>query len=151
MGKFLVLFLVIVPLWAQDQGGSVAIAESVFPSTENTVGNFTDCVEKLMGLDVPSPKAINACNGASKIAAKEKIRGWNNAADATKASRPVVIVSRYGGYGGGYYGRSYYSRPYYSQPRSAPAHRPTSERRSAPKRQATPECPATPPSPSSRR
>ena len=142
MGKFLAFFLVFVPLWAQDQDGSVAIANAIRPLEHGdaTLPNFTGCVADLVAVQVASKDAVKACTKVTKEIGNTSRRIANEAADATKASRPVLVYSRYGY---GYYGRSYYSRPYYSRPRPAPTYHSAPERPVAPERHATPQCPSS--------
>lgn len=97
----LIFFLGLSSLEAQSQSGSEAIAKAIVSSAEDTVGNFADCVEKLVRLTTTTEKAISACKDVSKIASHTATRVANEAADATKASRPIMVAD-YGGYGGGY-------------------------------------------------
>ena len=142
MGKFLAFFLVFVPLWAQDQSG-VTLAEQIGSVSVNLMDRAIGCPEQQVAVVGMSQKeAQKYCLkviGKITDVVSDMSDDVSGAADANK---PLVVVSRYGGYG--------YSRSYYSS-RPAPVYYSAPKRRSAPERQATPECPATPQRPSSRR
>ncbi|MEK7642767.1 MAG: hypothetical protein AAB392_03145 [Patescibacteria group bacterium] len=114
-----------VPVLAQSQEGSVEIAKSAAPTdilTDGVVGCFSTVSEKLS-----AEKAAEFCLKAAKIEAERAKKIANEAADATKASRPMVVApySGYGGYGYGYrsysYGNRYTSRrSTYRRPTSRP-------------------------------
>jgi hypothetical protein len=108
---FLALFVIlalVAPLGAQQEG-SVAIAGEITPSAENIVPDGVTCLADAAKVLAPE-KAAKYCENLAKLTAKTSTRVANEAADATKASRPLVITSGYG-YGGGY-SRSYsYRRP----------------------------------------
>lgn len=135
------LFLAILaalPLLGQQEG-SVAIAESIRPQGESaTLSNYTKCVADLAQIGLKPEKAAEFCEKRASREEKASAKIANEAADATKASRPMVVVPRYGyGYGGGYssygYGvgfqiqtqrRGYYRsaprrQPRYSRPRQS--------------------------------
>lgn len=97
-----------LPLEAQNQSGSEAIADQIRPANENRMSEFTECVVTLTTkASFKAEEAAKQCKEIAKIAAAEAMKIANEAADATKASRPLV-VSPYGyGYRGYYYGRSY--------------------------------------------
>ncbi len=102
----LVLFLgVFTPTEAQDQSGSVEIAKSAAPTdilTNGAVECFTTVSQKLS-----AEKATEFCLKAAKLEARRGEKIANEAADATKASRPLIILSDRFSYGrSGYYGRS---------------------------------------------
>lgn len=122
--SFTLFFLGLSSLEAQQQLGSVAIAGAITPSMETaTVSEFTGCVEKLTAAKVVGKEAVKACTKIAEIAAKTTTRLANEAADATKASRPIIMMGRgYGNYrtGGGY--SSSYRRPVVK--RSPPPRRP---------------------------
>jgi hypothetical protein len=116
---FTIFFFVgLLSLEAQDQAGSVAIADAIVPSAENVVGDFTDCVKELAGTAVPTKDAIKACKEVSKLAVRATTRVANEAADATKASRPMIVDGWGGNYGYSGYGYRYrsYRRPVVRQP-----------------------------------
>jgi hypothetical protein len=97
-----VLAVFLAPLAAGQNEGSIAIAEAVAKTSIDAVGDFTDCVEKLVGAGVPQKEAIKACKEMAKIASKQIRGGLSEASGAAKASRPVVVAS-YGGWSRGYY------------------------------------------------
>lgn len=103
------LLLVVTPAVAQNQEGSVEISKSIVPSSETKVSDFTSCVEQLVKVGIASKDATGSCLKASKIASKTATRVANEAADATKASRPMLVTPPYG-YGYGY--RDYYGYRY---------------------------------------
>ena len=144
---FFVFFAGFWPATAQNQEGSAAIAESIRADGEGPLlRDGPDCVLRLTKEGGMEKKAAaKLCKSFAEIQAKTSRRVANEAADATKASRPLLVYGRYG-YGGGYYG-GYYGRSYgYSRPvvvRSAPVRRPAPERRAAPPREPAPPRPAS--------
>lgn len=112
MAFFFIFVLFGVSLKAQTQNGSVAIAEAIEPASQDVVGNFTGCVKELAPT-VGAKEALKACKEVSKVATDAAKRVANEAADATKASRPLVVFGdRYGRYNRGFYRRSVvYRRP----------------------------------------
>lgn len=135
----LFFFLGLSSLEAQEQPGSVAIAGAIAPSMKTAmVSEFTGCVEKLVVTKVEGKEAIKACKDIAKIVANTTTRLANEAADATKASRPMIINNGWGN-GGGYYGgySNYQTGSYYRRPvirRSPPQRRETPTRRPTPSR-----------------
>lgn len=104
-----------------QQEGAVAIASAIRSEPDTTTQNFTDCVGKLVEAGLPAKDASRECKEVTKIVAKTTMRVANEAADATKASRPVV-VNPYGGYGYAvgyryrYSGRGVVREPRYRRP-----------------------------------
>jgi hypothetical protein len=95
-----------LPLVGQQEG-SVAIAGKIpAPASMN---DFTGCVAQLAERGIKADAAAKNCHAAMKTMADATKKVANEAADATKASRPRII---WGGYGYGY-GRYYYSGGYY--------------------------------------
>ncbi len=97
----LVFFWGFTPLKAQQEG-SVEIAKSV-TTTPVLVDGPVNCLETAAKV-LPAKDAAKFCLDAAKIEADRAKRVANEAADATKASRPQVIspyggYSRYGGWG----------------------------------------------------
>lgn len=99
--KTIPLFVFFLTLsFGQSQDGAVAISKAIVPASETIVNDFSTCVEKLVGLKISSKEALASCKEATKVAANVATRVANEAADATKASRPIVVTSSYGyGYG----------------------------------------------------
>lgn len=114
---FSLFCLAFCPLWAQSQEGSVAIASAIRPEKDTVVADFTTCVTAMKVAGATFKEAAKSCKEIAKVATNVTTRLANEAADATKASRPMVVMGGYGyrnyGYGTSYgYGRSYnYSRP----------------------------------------
>lgn len=101
---WLVVALVSAPLMAQNQEGSVAIAANIRPENEDkTLSIFSKCVVDLTQTGLTAKDAVKACKEASEIEASKSKKIANEAADATKASRPVVITHGYGYSYGVYY------------------------------------------------
>jgi hypothetical protein len=96
---FVFVLLGAIPLAAQNQEGSVAIASAIEPASQDVVGDFTGCVKELAPT-VGAKEALKACKDALKLAVKAATRVANEAADATKASRPILVNPW--GYRGGY-------------------------------------------------
>jgi len=135
----LALFLVILTATAQtgEQAGSVAIATTIRPAvgSESELDEYAECVGKMKVAGASYKEASKDCKDYRKVLAKESTRIANEAADATKASRPQVYggYGRYGyGYGGYGYSRSYYSRPVIVRQAAPQRHVP--QRRAAPDR-----------------
>jgi hypothetical protein len=99
---FLVVFGAFVSAHAQ-QAGSVAIASHIDSSGDKIIPDYTKCVSDLKGLGAKIEDAMKNCKETAKIASHTITRVANEAADATKSSRPVVVNSGYGygGYGNG--------------------------------------------------
>lgn len=140
MFVFLALFAGLLSALAQEQSGSVAIAEHIRPAVDTTLTDFTACVEKLKNVGVETKEAVASCKDVTKIASKTTTRIANEAADATKASRPIMLYNRYGygGYGSYGYGSYGYQRP-------VAVRQPPPVREPAPPRQPPPVRPAPPP------
>jgi len=134
----LALLLGFSPAVAQDQAGAVAIAATIRSKSGEVMelGSFTDCVAKMMSVGASYKEAAKDCREYRKVLADESKKIANEAADATKASRPVV-VDGWGRNGYGYGYRSYgYNNSY---PRRTVVVRQVAPRRSAPpQRQASP-------------
>ncbi len=110
----LLVLAVSAPLSAQNQSGSEAIAESVRPGYgDANMVNFTRCVVDLKNTGTRDKDARKACAKQSERMLEASKRIANEAADATKASRPLLVYSRYGRYGSYYGGRGYYGGGYY--------------------------------------
>lgn len=109
-----ILAVLSLPLAAQTQEGSVEIAKSIPSGDDASVADFTTCVERLNKSGASADKAIDACTKIASIVAKRATKIANEAADATKASRPVVVADPYwGGSRYGYSGRWNYFQPSY--------------------------------------
>lgn len=104
---FFLIFVVV--LTAQNQEGSVAIAEQIKPASEEVVDNFTQCVVKLTATGLKPDAAVEACTKVAKVQAKMVSDVSDDASGAAKASRPVVLAQpcSYGRRCGGYYSRGY--------------------------------------------
>ncbi|KKP80068.1 MAG: hypothetical protein UR80_C0039G0007 [Parcubacteria group bacterium GW2011_GWB1_35_5] len=142
---FFVSFLA-APLGAQ-QDGAVAISNNIRGIDGGiTMLDFTGCVSSLKGAGMKVEVAAKKCMGFVKNTNHTSVRIANNAADATKASRPVV-VSGYGyGYGYNYNRTSVVVVPSTSssvQSRPVMVYRPTSERPPMPPRPVTPQRPSS--------
>ena len=84
-----------------SQAGSVAIAESIRVEGVNELDEFAKCVSALKTAGASYKEAAKDCKDYRKVLAKESTRIANEAADATKASRPFVVVYDLYGYSGG--------------------------------------------------
>lgn len=110
---FVVVFMLVLlggdlPVAAQSQEGSISIASQIRPANENRLSEFAECVITLTKVGFRAEESAKQCREVVKIVAAEAMKIANEAADATKASRPVVIVGSPYGYRGYYgYGRSY--------------------------------------------
>lgn len=139
----LLIWGLLTPAVAQQEG-SVAIAKAIRPAEEKTFSDFATCVANLKKEGMEVGAAAKACNKIASIVAKTTTRLANEAADATKASRPMVVspygyesyYGRSGWYGGsyGYGGRRIIMRRQQLPP----------SRRPLPPRQPPPPHPATP-------
>jgi len=123
-----------------DQAGAVAVAAVIrSENAKSELDEFAECVSKMRDSGASYKEASKDCREYRKVLAKESTRIANEAADATKASRPVVMSPYYGysGYGYGY--RTYYPRRTVvvrpaAPPRPAPAPRPAAPPRPVPNR-----------------
>lgn len=81
-----------------QQEGSVSIASAIRSEQDmaTTTQNFTNCVSRLVEVGLPVKDAAKECKDVAKIVAETTKRVANEAADATKASRPLVVMSPYG-------------------------------------------------------
>ncbi|MEK7200834.1 MAG: hypothetical protein AAB672_01750 [Patescibacteria group bacterium] len=138
----LLIWGLLTPAVAQQEG-SVAIASAIRPAEEKTFSDFATCVANLKKEGMKVEAAAKACDKIASTVAKTTTRIANEAADATKASRPVV-VSPYG-YGYDSYYRSGYGSYGYNSGRRAIMHRQQTppSRRPLPPHQ-SPSRPATP-------
>lgn len=99
----LFFFLGLSSLEAQQQAGSVEIAKSATPTDLITSG-AVDCFSTVSAKMAPE-KAADFCLKVARIETDRGKRIANEAADATKASRPMVIATgRYGSGWSGSYG-----------------------------------------------
>lgn len=136
----LALFLGLLPMTAQtgSQEGSVAIAAAIRPATAVAeLDEFAECVAKNKGNGASYKEAAKDCKEYRKILAKESTRIANEAADATKASRPMILgYGRDYGYGYGYgnYGYRNYGRRTIIVRHAAPPRPPVPPRPAAPPR-----------------
>ncbi len=81
-------------VFTASQEGSVAIANKI--SMDPTpLTSFSDCVADLVATNLKPKEAVSACKDAAKIAADLEKRKANEAADATKSSRPFILIPRY--------------------------------------------------------
>jgi hypothetical protein len=112
----------------------VAIAGTIVPASGATVSDFTTCVSSLKETGVKVEEAVKACTKVASLAVKAATRLANEAADATKASRPLIV-------GYGRYGYSDYYRSSYGYSRSMV--RRTIVRRAPPARHAPVRSPRT--------
>lgn len=93
---FAFLALFVASLEAQQEG-SVAIAQSVRAENEDsTLSGFTKCVADLKESGVKDKAAIKACTKMANIIAHTTTRVANEAADATKSSRPLFVNNGWG-------------------------------------------------------
>src|SRR3989339_1726095 len=114
-----------LPASCQSQAGSVAIAAAIRPaqspvytelegeqsgsviiSANTELDEYAQCVANMKASGASYKEGAKDCKDYRKVLAKESTRIANEAADATKASRPMIIS----GYGRGYsssYGYSY--------------------------------------------
>ena len=101
MFKFVVtalFFLGGLNLQAQQEG-SVAIASAIRMEGDTTTQDLVNCVRGLVQTGVLAKDARGDCKEVLKDRNKTSAKIANEAADATKASRPVVVVgSPYGRY-----------------------------------------------------
>lgn len=124
----LLIWGLLTPAVAQQEG-SVAIASAIRPPTDTA---FQECVITLVErAKVTSKEAIAACNKNGDRLAKTTTRLANEAADATKASRPMV-VSPYGYGYDSYYRSGYESYGYGSGGRAIMRRRQTPPSRQPP-------------------
>ncbi|MEK7669521.1 MAG: hypothetical protein AAB350_02975 [Patescibacteria group bacterium] len=113
-----------------EQAGSVAIAGNIRSEEEKSeLDEFAECVSKMKIAGASYKEASKDCREYRKVLAKESTRIANEAADATKASRPMVY-NGYGNYGYRSYG--------YSYPRRTVVVRPAAPPRPAPPQRQTP-------------
>lgn len=118
-----------------QQEGSVEIAKAIRPNEEINLSSFSGCVERLNAVGLSPKESAKECKEAAKLVVKNSTRIANEAADATKASRPVV-VSNCCGWGGGW-GNTVVYTPYYrynSPPRTPPPPRTVQPRTPPPPR-----------------
>ena len=100
MGKFLMFFLVFVPLWAQDQSG-VTLAEQIGSVSVDMMDRAVGCPERMVAIGTPNKEARNYCLKVTAKTAKVISDMSDDVSGAADANKPLVVVSRYGGYGGG--------------------------------------------------
>jgi hypothetical protein len=78
----------------QNQAGAVKIAEAIRSNDDTTTADFTKCVASLKDSGAGVKDAIKACAKVVGIKPDTAARIAKQAASATKASRPQVIVTR---------------------------------------------------------
>ncbi|OGI57189.1 hypothetical protein A2640_01840 [Candidatus Nomurabacteria bacterium RIFCSPHIGHO2_01_FULL_36_23] len=96
----LLLLAILVALFsrkagAQEQAGSVEIAEAVEPVVSTALDKSVECVVKLKTVGASFKEAKEFCKDVVTRTTRMAEGGWNSAQKAAQASRPIVMSNGY--------------------------------------------------------